>query len=72
MASFASVADAVRAALESQAELHAQAQLMGAELVLKAGVHAGACLAVKLNERLDLFGGAVNMAARVPGSLAWA
>src|SRR5687768_11917814 len=48
MASFASGADAVRAALESQAELRARAAGMGGELVLKAGVHAGACLAVRL------------------------
>lgn len=67
MASFASGADAVRAALESQAELWARAADMGGELVLKAGVHAGACLAVKLNDRLDFFGGAVNTAARVEG-----
>lgn len=56
MASFASGAEAVRAAFESQAELCARAQNMGGELALKAGVHAGACLAVKLNNRLDFFG----------------
>jgi class 3 adenylate cyclase len=67
MASFASGADAVQAAFESQAELCARAADMGGELVLKAGVHAGACLAVKLNDRLDFFGGAVNTAARVQG-----
>jgi class 3 adenylate cyclase len=67
MASFASGADAVRAAFESQAELCARASDLGGELVLKAGVHAGACLAVKLNDRLDFFGGAVNTAARVQG-----
>lgn len=67
MASFASGADAVRTALESQAELRAHAAELGGELVLKAGVHAGACLAVRLNGRLDLFGGAVNLAARVQG-----
>ncbi|MCA1605816.1 MAG: adenylate/guanylate cyclase domain-containing protein [Acidobacteria bacterium] len=67
MASFASGADAMRAAFESQAELCARAQDMGGELALKAGVHAGACLAVKLNNRLDFFGGAVNTAARVQG-----
>jgi class 3 adenylate cyclase len=67
MASFNSGADAVRAAFESQAELCARAADMGGELVLKAGVHAGACLAVKLNNRLDFFGGAVNTAARVQG-----
>lgn len=67
MASFASGADAVRAALESQAELRTHAEEMGGELVLKAGVNAGACLAVRLNNRLDFFGGAVNTAARVQG-----
>ena len=57
----------MRAAFESQAELRARGADMGGELVLKAGVHAGACLAVKLNDRLDFFGGAVNTAARVQG-----
>ncbi|HET8632441.1 MAG TPA: DUF5939 domain-containing protein [Thermomicrobiales bacterium] len=32
--------------------------------LLKVGVHAGACYAVTLNERLDYFGAAVNLAAR--------
>jgi class 3 adenylate cyclase len=67
MASFASGADAVRAAFEAQTELHARAEAMGGELIIKAGVHAGACLSVRLNERLDFFGGAVNTAARVQG-----
>ena len=67
MASFASGADAVRAAFESQMKLHARAEDMGGELVIKAGVHAGACLSVRLNERMDFFGGAVNTAARVQG-----
>jgi class 3 adenylate cyclase len=67
MASFPSGADAVHAAFESQAELCARAADIGGELVLKAGVHVGACLAVKLNDRLDFFGGAVNTAARVQG-----
>ncbi len=42
-------------------------ELLGGELIIKAGVHAGACLSVTLNERLDFFGGAVNTAARVQG-----
>jgi class 3 adenylate cyclase len=67
MASFASGGDAVRAAFEAQEELHARAEHMGGELIIKAGVHAGACLGVTLNERLDFFGGAVNTAARVQG-----
>jgi class 3 adenylate cyclase len=65
MASFGSGVEAVRAAFESQADLRARAADTGGELILKAGVHAGACLAVKLNDRLDFFGGAVNTAARV-------
>ena len=67
MASFASGADGVRAAFEAQAKLHARAEHMGGELIVKAGVHAGACLGVTLNDRLDFFGGAVNTAARVQG-----
>jgi class 3 adenylate cyclase len=67
MASFASGADAVRAAFEAQEELHARAEHMGGELIVKAGVHAGACLGVTLNDRLDFFGSAVNTAARVQG-----
>jgi len=34
---------------------------------LKVGLHAGACIAVTLNERLDYFGTTVNLAARVQG-----
>ncbi|MCA1600968.1 MAG: hypothetical protein LC776_04770 [Acidobacteria bacterium] len=40
---------------------------MGGELILKAGVHAGACLAVTLSDRLDFFGGTVNTAVRAQG-----
>ena len=39
---------------------------VGVDLVgLKVGLHAGACLAVTLNERRDYFGQTVNIAARV-------
>lgn len=34
---------------------------------LKVGAHVGTCLAVTLNGRLDYFGQAVNVAARVQG-----
>lgn len=34
---------------------------------LKVGLHAGPCIAVTLNERLDYFGTTVNLAARVEG-----
>lgn len=36
-------------------------------VVLKVGLHTGACLAVTLNDRLDYFGQTVNTAARVQG-----
>ena len=34
-------------------------------LILKAGLHAGRCLAVNANERLDYFGTTINLAARL-------
>lgn len=34
---------------------------------LKMGLHAGRCIAVTLNERLDYFGSTVNLAARLQG-----
>lgn len=67
MASFASGAEAVCAAFAAHAALQARIEQIGGELVLKAGVHAGTCLAVNLNGQLDFFGGAVNTAARVQG-----
>ena len=36
-------------------------------LVLKSALHAGPCIAVTLNERLDYFGSTVNVAARLTG-----
>lgn len=35
------------------------------QLVLKAGLHAGPCLAVNANDRLDYFGTTINLAARL-------
>jgi class 3 adenylate cyclase len=37
------------------------------DLLIKIGIHAGPCLAVMLNDRLDYFGSTVNIAARVQG-----
>ena len=51
-------------------ELNAQAGLTGEDaLRLKVGLHVGPCLVVTLNGRLDYFGKAVNIAARL-GELA--
>lgn len=63
MATFASPAEAVRAAIAMVAANDAQHGALG--LGVKLGVHAGACLAVRANERLDFFGTTVNVAARL-------
>jgi class 3 adenylate cyclase len=58
-------------ALKAAAELHTRTDAYVREqghpqgVQLKIGLHAGPCIAVTLNERLDYFGTAVNLAARV-------
>jgi class 3 adenylate cyclase len=66
MASFEDPLDAVRAARDMLVQIEKFNASAGEELIrLKIGAHAGRCLAVTLNERLDYFGQAVNKAARV-------
>jgi class 3 adenylate cyclase len=66
MASFHDPLDALRAALDMHAQIARFNAEAGADLIgLKVGVHVGTCLAVTLNGRLDYFGQAVNLAARV-------
>jgi class 3 adenylate cyclase len=68
MAAFAAPANAVRAALEMQRRVHEfNARHGGEVIVIKMGVHGGACIAVTLNERFDYFGSTVNLAARMEG-----
>jgi class 3 adenylate cyclase len=72
MAAFADPADAVKAALAIQQEVSAfnaerRGEMGEAGIVIKLGLHKGPCIAVTLNERLDYFGGTVNMAARLQG-----
>jgi class 3 adenylate cyclase len=68
MASFVDPSDALRAALEMRARIGRFNRESGADLIaIKIGLHAGACLAVTLNDRLDYFGQTVNIAARVQG-----
>jgi class 3 adenylate cyclase len=68
MAAFAAPADAVRAALAVQREIGAfnRAAPEGG-VIIKLGLHAGPCIAVTLNDRLDYFGSTVNLAARLQG-----
>ena len=68
MGAFHKPADAVRAALAMQSGIgDFNAASGGEDLVIKLGLHAGPCIAVTLNERLDYFGSTVNMAARLQG-----
>jgi class 3 adenylate cyclase len=62
MASFPTPAPALEAAMVMNREVGKVG-----DLELKIGLHAGPCIAVDLNERLDYFGQTVNIAARVQG-----
>ncbi|MDT5159186.1 MAG: hypothetical protein QOH51_3543 [Acidobacteriota bacterium] len=64
MAVFPRPAPALRAIIHAQAALASPPAGMR-PLTLKAGIHAGPCIAVTLNERLDYFGSNVNIAARL-------
>jgi len=66
MAVFRSPVSALRAMIDAQQVLAAPAD-GSTPLILKAGMHSGACIAVTLNDRLDYFGSTVNMAARLEG-----
>lgn len=57
MAVFADPRDAVAAALRFEGAV--------APLALRVGMHRGPCIAMRANERIDYFGGTVNVASRV-------
>jgi class 3 adenylate cyclase len=69
MATFPTPDRAVAAALRMREAMIAMNESRGKkdDMVLKIGIHEGACLAVTLNDRLDYFGQTVNIAARVQG-----
>jgi adenylate cyclase len=64
MAVFVHPINAMRAMLKAQHEL-ANPPEGRQVLMLKAGLHYGPCIAVRLNDRLDYFGSTVNFAARL-------
>jgi class 3 adenylate cyclase len=64
MAVFPRPAPALRAIMGAQGKLAAPPAGVR-PLTVKAGLHAGPCIAVTLNERLDYFGSNVNIAARL-------
>jgi adenylate cyclase len=65
MATFLRAGDAFSAALELVRETEQLHSHHG--LRVKVGLHEGPCLAVRANQRLDLFGTTVNLAARLQG-----
>jgi class 3 adenylate cyclase len=69
MAVFTKPDSALRAAHELHSRVDAYVREKGHSggVQLKVGLHAGPCIAVTLNERLDYFGTTVNLAARVQG-----
>lgn len=71
MASFVAPANALRAALAMQRGISAFNRRNTLDddeaLLLKLGIHAGPCIAVTMNGRVDYFGSAVNIASRVEG-----
>lgn len=71
MAAFADPGKAMRAAIAIQRQVAAfNAEHGGDAIIIKLGLHAGPCIAVTLNERLDYFGSTVNLASRLQGESA--
>jgi class 3 adenylate cyclase len=68
MASFLTPADAFRCGVRIQDDFAAYNTTSGKEpAVIKLGFHTGRCISVTLNNRLDYYGSAANMAARLQG-----
>lgn len=67
MAVFPTTSPAVRAAIQMERSFVHLDTPEGVDptRLLKVGIHVGPCMAVTLNDRLDYFGTAVNMTARV-------
>ena len=66
MAAFHDPADAIKAALAIQDEVAGFNRAhSGSEIVLKLGLHQGACIAVTAGGVLDYFGATVNIASRL-------
>ena len=68
MATFVRPEQAVAAGIRMRKAMDDLNEARGtSDLLVKIGIHEGACLAVMLNERQDYFGQTVNIAARVQG-----
>jgi len=68
MATFVRPEQAVAAGIRMRKAMEELNEQRGTkDLLVKIGIHEGACLAVMLNDRQDYFGQTVNIAARVQG-----
>lgn len=67
MCVFPSLADAIVACFELIDSADALAARHGVAFSVRAGAHEGPCFAARANDRLDLFGTTVNLAARLVG-----
>ena len=65
MAVFSQLNEALAAVEEMHRKLGASKLLQERCLTLKSSLHAGPCLAVNANDRLDFFGTTINLAARM-------
>jgi class 3 adenylate cyclase len=64
-AAFVELQDAVDAALDIMASAERLSAKHGLAFAIRAGCHEGPCFIVRANERVDLFGSTVNLAARL-------
>ncbi len=65
MAAFYRMDEALAAVKQMHVELSAANPTLTAPLALKSSLHVGPCLVVNANDRLDLFGTSINLAARM-------
>ncbi len=66
-AAFLAPDDALRAAIEMQQAMPDFQRRHARETAIRIGLHSGSSIAVTLNDRLDYYGDAVNLAARLEG-----
>ena len=68
MATFVHSQDGLLAALEAMKKFPYNDSAEELTLDVKFGLHSGPCIAVNLNDWMDVFGSTVNMAARIQGT----
>ncbi|MBV8762819.1 MAG: adenylate/guanylate cyclase domain-containing protein [Deltaproteobacteria bacterium] len=64
-AAFSEVDDAIAAALDIMAAAEQLSRQHGLAFAIRAGCHEGPCFIVRANDRVDLFGSTINLAARL-------